>query len=359
MPEINPDLTLQLARRVVQIYGDAQAVMMEKVARRLARGIEEEGWAEKKRSQTRQLRGEALAEVQRLEREGPAAVERALTTGFDSGVKAAKSENVVEISGAFIGQHRAALDALVKETVTAIRSTHLGILRSSLDGYRAVISEASLPGIVTGTETRREAAQRALDRFARQGITGFTDRAGRRWRLESYVEMATRTGSGHAMLEGRLQTYQAAGRDLVIVSDAPEECPVCRPFEGQVLSISGADKDHQSLASARAAGLFHPGCRHDLRPYIPGLTKRFGHTADEKGSDQRVRQRALERRVRERKRQDIAARAWASEDDSPAARLKAKQARRKLDKAKTDLTGFITANDRKRLRYREQVGKAI
>src|SRR5665811_128998 len=101
------------------------------------------------------------------------------------------------------------------------------------------------------------------------------DRAGRNWQLESYTEMATRTGSGHAMIEGRLQTYQAAGRDLVIVSDAPEECPWCRKYEGQVLSISGKDSKHPSVASARAGGLLHPGCRHDLRPYIAGLTKRL------------------------------------------------------------------------------------
>lgn len=258
MPDIDPDLTLKLARRVAEIYGDAQGSMLQKVSRRLARGVDQPGWAEAKLAETRKLRLELLAEVRHLGNVGPEAVEQAITSGYDAGIRAAKAEKVVEIRATFVGTNRGAVEALAKEAIGAVTATHAQILRSSLDMYRKTISE-TMSQVLTGTQTRREAAQAAMDRFAGRGITGFIDKAGRNWQLESYTEMATRTGSGHAMIEGRLQTYQAAGRDLVIVSDAPEECPWCRPHEGRVYSISGKDQKHPSLSSARASGLFHPG----------------------------------------------------------------------------------------------------
>jgi len=357
MPTIDPDLALQLARRVAEIYGDAQANMLGHVSRRLARGIEEPGWAENKRAEIRRLRHEALIDIRRLKQLGPDAARAAIEGGYSAGIESAKAE--VTVAGGFVGTNQAAVEALASETIGAVTSTHTQILRSALDGYRRVISEASLRGVITGTETRRTAAQMALDRFAGQGVTGFIDKAGRNWRLESYVEMATRTGAGHAMLEGTLQTYQAAGRDLVIVSDAPEECRICRSWESRVLSIGGKDKSYPSVSTARSAGLFHASCRHRLNVFIPGLTKPMTHTADPVRSEERVRQRTLERRVRERKRQDLAAKTWAEEDRSPAARLKALQSKQKRAKAQSELVSFVTENNRKRLRYREQIGRAL
>lgn len=359
---IDPELALKLASSVSRIYADAETVMIERVSRRLARGIEESGWAERKLAEVETLRREAAAEVARLKREGPEAVRRALTQGFGAGV-----EGAAVITGEFTGSGSAALEALIGETTQAVTSTHFQLLRSVQDGYRKVIAESSLPGVVTGTKTRREAAQRSLEHFARKGVTGFVDKAGRQWRLESYTEMATRTGAGHAMIEGRLTQYQAGGHDLVIVSDAPEECPVCRKWEGKVLSISGKttgqlDRGFRvagTVAQARSAGLFHANCRHNLARYVPGLTKRMKHTADPVKAEERVRQRELERRLRERKRQEAAARAWVEEDASPEAKLKAAQSKQKVGKARGDLVAFIGEHDRKRLPYREQIRSAI
>lgn len=351
MPSIDPDTALKLARQVAEIYGEGQSSMLKKVSQRLANGVDQPGWAEAKQAQVRRIRHEALVDIRRLEKFGPDAVQQVIEESYGIGVEAAKAEREVSISSSFIGSNRAAVEALAKETIGAVTSTHTQILRSSVDMYRRTIAE-TMAQTLTGTQTRREAAQAAMDKFAGRGITGFVDKAGRNWRLESYTEMATRTGSGHAMIEGRLQTYQAAGRDLVIVSDAPEECPWCRQYEGKVLSISGKSSKHQSVASARAGGLLHPGCRHDLRPYIEGLTKRFTNTSDPEGDKLRNQQRYMERQVREKKRQVLSAEQFG---DSP---LLAKR-QTQLAGAQKKLTGFIDEHDRKRLRYREQISRAI
>lgn len=356
MAGMDPEITARLAREVAEIYGDAQNTMLAKVSRRLARGIDYPGWAEAKRADIRRLRHEALIDIQRLDRRGPDAVRVAIEGGYQAGLAAADAENIVSVASGFAATNVQAVEALAAETIGAVASTHAMILRSTLDIYRSVINEAALRETVTGAMSRREAAQRALAKLAGQGIKGFTDAAGRQWALESYVEMATRTGTGHAMLEGTLNSYKAAGHDLVIISDAPEECRVCRPFEGRIFSISGKDKRYPSLASARAAGLFHCNCRHRAHRYIPGLTRPMEHTEDPVSAEERVRQRELERRVRQRRREKLVAQEWTTEDQAVEAAKELERATRMLKKAKADLSTFITEHNRKRLRYRETLG---
>jgi len=107
-----------------------------------------------------------------------------------------------------------------------------------------------------------------VDRWARQGVTGFVDRAGRNWEIESYAEMTTRTAGGRAMMEGSIDQYQSEGRNFVIVSDSPEECKQCRPFEGKGLSLDGSGIGTKvggilivdTLRGATSKGLFHANC---------------------------------------------------------------------------------------------------
>lgn len=330
----DPDLGLRLAKETAEIYGQAVDDLLGIVARRLARGIDQPGWAEAKLIELAALRSEAQAVVERLQVLGPAAVERAVERAWRVGVA-----DAVEVSGSLVP--RTSTEAvLAREAVLQVASTHFRILRSVDDAYRAVISEVS-SGVVTGSLTRQQAAQRALDRFADRGVTGLVDRAGRRWALDTYAEMATRTTAGRAQVQGALDRYQQAGRDLVIVSDAPGECALCRPHEGRVFSISGTSVDYPPLSSA--TGLWHANCRHSASLFVPGLTRPMGRTADPDGDAARQEQRRLERGVRLWRRREAVAM------DDHARRV----ARHHRLQWEGRLGRHVQANDLKRLRYRE------
>lgn len=309
----DPDLAFQAAKATVDLYSRATETLLGQVARRLARGITQPGWAEAKLADLTGLRNAAQAELDRLQRGAPRAIQAAIRTGWAAG-----ADDVAGETGNIpIRTNSRALDALVDETVRQVTSTHPRILRSTLDTYRAVIAETSAADVLTGSRSRVQATQQALDRFARQGITGYVDGRDRRWSLDSYAEMATRTAVGRAQVAGSLDRYQAAGRDLVLVSDAPSECEACRPWEGKVLSISGTTPPGTRLSDgvevtatvgeAQRGGLHHPNCRHRLRAYIPGLSRRMVDTEDPAGDRARQEQRRLERGVREWKRREAAA----------------------------------------------------
>lgn len=207
--------------------------------------------------------------------------------------------------------------------------------------------------------TRKAAAADLLQKYAAKGIAGFQDSAGRNWDLVSYAEVVTRTTTAQTLVDAHLQRLAAGGRDLVIVSDAPEECPLCREVEGKVLSISGkyslgqhTENGHRftvwgTVAQARAAGLGHPNCRHTMGLFLPGRTRPMEATADPEGSKLRAQQRARERRIRDHKRRVLAAEAAAGKT-SP----EAKAARAKLRGYQSEFAAWRKANGRKNLTAR-------
>lgn len=358
MAELDPDYLARRAKTVADLYADATAELIRIVARRLNRGITDPGWAEQKLLELLALRTEAETVIAALQGAVPTAVTDTITDAATTGARLAATEVALD-TASVTRVNTTAIRALADAATNQLERTHLQLLRSTLDTYRAVIADTSAPSVVTGALTRRQATQRALDRYARRGITGFRDRAGRNWTLEAYTEMATRTAAGRAMIQGSLDTYSDAGRNFVIVSDAPEECAQCRPFEGRGLSIDGTGigttvggiRIVDSVRGATSAGLFHQNCRHRVSPIVAGVTRPMRHTADPEGDRLRQRQRAIERRIRAAKRQVAAAEPFG---DSP----ELARVRGVLARAQADMRDFAAAHNRKRLRPREQIGRA-
>jgi hypothetical protein len=178
--------------------------------------------------------------------------------------------------------------------------------------------------------SRIQAAQKALDDLASQGITGFVDKAGRRWDLASYVEMATRTAVSNAWDDHQAAALIRAGVDLVLVGTHSTEgsCPRCLPWLGRTLSLAGATADFPTLAEAKAAGFRHPNCRCSWAPIGVGVAAEVASPVEVERAaavyKASQRQRALERCVRAAHRMTAAA-------ATPAARAKA---RRELQAAK-------------------------
>ena len=137
--------------------------------------------------------------------------------------------------------------------------------------------------------------------------------------MGAYTRMALRTAAHTASEVGHAEKLTDDGHDLVIVSDHKGECPECRPFEGKVLSLSGAYETSPqyrldgpqpvfaSLAEAKARGYGHPGCRHRLVAYFPGITRTPKKQGDPDDYEHRTEQRRLERGVLEWRRREAVA----------------------------------------------------
>ncbi|WHM36305.1 phage minor capsid protein [Streptomyces sp. BPTC-684] len=367
---INPGMVEPLAERSRDLYAAAEERLLAIIARQLADGLDAPGWAERKLAAVQQVRRASQGVVDELGKAVTLDVFEVIAEAYNTGHRAAVAE-----LGALSDDARAlvddvtpnaqAVDRLAAETVDRVTSTHRSILRAVVDMFRAVVAEVTATPLLS-TGTRRQATQDAMRRFADAGIRAFTDRAGRRWQLTSYAEMAVRTSVGRAATEAHMRALSDAGIELVVVSDAPRECPLCRPWEGKVLSIDGpggertVEVEHAiddgrmipvrvagTLDEARLAGLQHPNCRHSVSAYTPGLPRAEQAVSDPAGYEAGQRQRAIERKIRQYKRREAAA---VTPEAKRAARLKIRQWQGAMR------THLAAHPDLRRLRHREQPG---
>jgi len=301
---VSPELATGLAAGVVQHYTEAERVLLERIAKALTKGIDGPLWAEHKLLEVQLIQARAKVLLTQLEQAAGQSVAEAILTAWNRGSAVAATDlagvlerALAEVVDPLPGTR--AVARLVEETTAKVVGTHPRILRSTMDVYREVVAKASAQ-VLLGTLTRREAAQAALDAFAKRGVTGFVDQRGRGWDMATYVETAVRSSTAHAAVAAHVDRLAAYGMDLVIVSDAPQECSLCLvpgtvvegpvptgrarlEYTGDVVRIvtaSGNDltgtPDHAVLTPGGWVALkdLHPGDQvisHDREQGYPGV----------------------------------------------------------------------------------------
>lgn len=310
-----PNATQQRAEAMLKMYAEAEEQLLGIVAKNLKNADDGDpaAWAQRKLAQVQKVQAEVERALGALEERSLEERVKLIWSAHDEGADGLWRE--LGLEGTPSGRAQA-VTTLIDDIDGRFSELHRRILRDATDAYREVLAQVlAMP--VLGVETTQQTVQRALNQFADRGITAFVDRAGRRWGMAEYAEMAVRTGMMNAALAGYTQEALAHDEDLVIISDHADECPLCAPWERKVLSLTGAQLYHPdcdgTLGDARAAGLFHPNCLHSMTVYVPGLTLRPGskpgRTADRDAAGFKARQsqRYMERTVRKWKRRQAAA----------------------------------------------------
>ena len=349
---------------LIGIYASLEARLMALVASRLRTALADPDglqWAERHLRGVSSLRDTADRLVSAAGRSGTREASEAIIEAMFTGRRAALREAQGRlgtkglggaISDAVAALNRgadlpggASINSLAGALSGRLGALQLPIVRWVSDAFQDVIFAGAVPGIQAGLDTRRKAASSAWNRLLNQGITGMTDTRGRRWNLSTYVEMSTRTATSQASIEAHNAQLSGLGLSLVIVSDVAGECIICRPWEGKILTTAGQggpqklrvqrlDSDAYvevsvagSVSEARAAGLFHPNCRHSINAYFPGLTKIPTSTADPKTDAARRELRGLERETRKWKTREAAA---LTPQDAARARAKVREKQAKI-----------------------------
>lgn len=299
----------RLAGKMLEIYEDAERRMLQGVSRRLARGVEANGWTERKYAEVSAARAEIEQTLAGLRRQRTPLLKDILAETYGHGNKAFLTD--AEKFGDFLGVSTLSPGSLkvariLSELQNTLDTGDRMILRKANDAYADIIGRVSAQ-MATGTTTVRQAVQTAVNDFADRGIASFVDDAGRAWDMTTYAEMATITAISNATRAGYFDTMAAYGYDLAIVSAHAGACPLCVAWENVVLSVSGSSHEYPPVSEAEGAGLFHPRCLHHLSVYHEEIhtdarskpreveQPSYSYTA-------RSRQRYYERQVRQWKR---------------------------------------------------------
>lgn len=184
---------------------------------------------------------------------------------------AAQTDIVQQLSNNLLGELEEASETVLK-SVEAIYT----VGRLEVDPFRETALKEVLRQQAAGGSWAKSSAQ-MVQEMKNQGITAFVDKAGRRWSLHAYGNMAVRTTARQAEVASILT---ADDHDLWQIVKIGSTCPVCAPLEGRVYSKSGTNPDYPPLALAfgkvdksgpddltNTYLNIHPNCLHSLIKY--------------------------------------------------------------------------------------------
>lgn len=270
-----------------------------------------------------------------------------------------------------------AFQAYYRQSADKLNLVNTVMLESTEQAYRATVADVTARisrtqgilneatgEVVTGATSWNQAVRDGVRKMVDNGLTGFVDHGGHRWSPEAYVAMDVRTTMFNTARAAVWERSEQYGNDLYQVSSHAGARPLCYPWQAKVISRSDwigevedldGNKVHVYAQSettyGEPAGLFGINCKHYPMTFIPGFSTLKGEPQDpeenEKTYAESQQQRALERRLREEKRDLEVMKAQGA----PEAEIKAQQQR--VRSASAAIDDFCDETGRTRRRNRE------
>lgn len=169
------------------------------------------------------------------------------------------------------------MDALIEATTHDMQRAETAVLRMANDQYRKAVFNAQVYAN-TGAGTYEKAVDMATKNMLSAGLNCIEYKNGARHTLADYADMAIRTASKRAYLQGEGEKRQEWEISTVIMAKRGNPCPLCLPFVGKVLIDdvwSGgkkSDGNYPLMSTAIAAGLYHPRCKDGHTTYFEGIS---------------------------------------------------------------------------------------
>lgn len=345
MARLTPNEILKLSEPVEQVYSNIVDALLINMGKHFNSGhsLSTEQWEIRKLAELGQLNKESIEIIASLTGQNKelitAALENAVymaTKDIEPELKKAVQKGTIQnaaadnvIASQSIVQ---ALNAYEQQAMDKLNLVNTTMLESTLAQYRKVITNTvnierqmkaaqevlniAAGKVITGTESRQQALRQALSQIHKEGITGFYDRAGRKWSPEAYVNMDIRTTVHNTAIEAVKIRQEDYGVDIFRVSRHSGARPLCYPYQGRYFSwnnksgtfTDGEGKRHRyspisSTSYGKPAGLFGINCGHHPITMIPGVSIPRDRPEQDKEENDKVyaesqEQRRLEREIR-------------------------------------------------------------
>ena len=166
---------------------------------------------------------------------------------------------------------RLKVDKIVKKTIndkkfkdmldSVIKSNEV-TLAYVLDGIK-VNTDNIIKDIKSNViDTKKVISAELAAEFQKNGISEFTDRAGRRISINNYIKQKSLDEITKIMRNSYFMQAVKYGVPYVriIHLNLHPHCALCEPFTNRILALTENDKGVMTLAEASSQGLFHPYC---------------------------------------------------------------------------------------------------
>lgn len=378
MAKLTPEEIIKISEPIEQVYGNVVDALLINIAKHFNTGksLSTEEWEIQKLAELGQINTESIRIIAQLTSQNETLVQAALEETvlaatkdiepeLKKGVKAGKiqapaAENVL-ISES-IKQSLSAYNLQATDKLNLVNTT---MLNSTLDLFKKVVLNTvniehkmnavqevlntAAGQVITGIQSRTQALREALGQIHKEGITGFYDRAGRKWSPEAYVNMDIRTTVHNTAIESVKIRQEDYNVDIFRVSSHSGARPLCYPYQGKYFSWNGKSgtftdgegKQHRyksisSTSYGKPAGLFGINCGHHPIPIVPGVSIPRDLPKENKKENDRIyaesqEQRNLEREIRYAKQKAVMMEAAGDKEGFEKEALKIKDAQKKYN----------------------------
>lgn len=333
-------VTRETERIILDMLGDADGVLKALLEESIANGLKDAEPALRKAAEAGLLNGGAV----------PPVLDPKQMQAFQAFYKqSADKLNLVNT-------------VMLESTTWAYQSTVADIV-TRVNTAQGVLNKAT-GEVVTGVSTWNDAIKRGVQDMVENGITGFVDHGGHRWSPEAYVAMDVRSTMANTARAAVWERCDAYGDDLYQVSWHNAARPLCFDWQTKVISrtdtVREVEDDEGNTVHVYAqsettyrqpAGLFGVNCGHYPIPFVPGFSRIRKARQDEEENAEAYqntqKQRYLERRLRDEKRDLEVMKAQGASDED----LKAQ--RKRIRAASEDINDFCAKTGLTRRRNRE------
>lgn len=270
---------------------------------------------------------------------------------------------------AFRAYYKQSADKLNLVNTVMLESTQNAYLSTVTDIATRIMNTQGILNVqtgqvVTGVTSINKAIRDGVKKMVNNGLTGFIDHGNHHWSPEAYVAMDVRTTMANTARAAVWERNEDYGNDLYQVSYHAGARPLCYDWQGKVISSSDTPRDveddegntvhvyaQSETTYGEPAGLFGINCGHYPIPFIPGFSRIRPPTQSKEENDKTYResqqQRALERKLREEKRDLEVMKAQGASE----AEIKAQKKR--VREASDNINDFCQQTGRTRKRNRE------
>lgn len=340
------------AEPVDGIYQDLEAQLMQNIARHLKdweQPIDTDRWLVQKLAEIGKLNKENIKIIARMSGLSQTAAERMLIEmaeetikNIDPGLRHLARDG---LAGEMVPPHKSrnvkqTIDSLKKQAKDTLNMCNTTMLYKARDAYSGLVQKISRTAkeienkqgfldilnkygesVTAGVESRHQAMRKCIREFNEKGIPAFVDKRGREWTPEAYVNMAMRNTARQTAEEVQTARCMDAGVNLIQIDSHSGARPKCAKDQGKIFSLDNTSGETEDLygkkikyypwsssSYGKPDGILGINCRHHKWPFVPRVNiQRYFPTDDFEENDKLYRetqmQRALERNVRETKRE--------------------------------------------------------
>jgi len=252
--------------KLIQIYSDAKIKILQTLREKEAKG--------NSTAYQKSLLRQVDVILEDLNKEVVSWGEKTVSKYYKEKLTGIAEELQREITASSFSKiHKPAIELLTENLIDNLTEANKFVGRKMKDTFRQVSLEVTAEKFAVGLSVK-ETKKRLIEEFLKNGITGFTDKAGRNWQLDTYAAMVANTTYGEVVNRATLNQAEEWNYDLVKILENNSSCPICAPLEGRVYSRTGKDKRFPLLDVAYSGDnlLIHPNCLHILVIYVPELS---------------------------------------------------------------------------------------